>query len=402
MAEEQCREPEKCSKSTRPGSQASQSSSSTSLKTQSLTCNLQDSLMPLEAPGEGLRSQVVEAEGIEVAVAEPSSSALVKGRCESSIEHIEVTSYIAKEPLTVELQGECLRGNIEEQSEGKVLGAKASVELKVTEVWGDSPVPQPKYLHLSPSPCTDIPPQNPSIEPQDAEDEQRANKRPVEAEAHALEVLKPTLEPRGDLCEVPERARSVEVEETESGAEAEGQSKVVARGKPPEAKNRRKSLKSVSRRIKEILPEFWTTHSSMLLLQKSIPVIWSATSSFRGHEAGDRAEAKPRPHWHSGQDLSLTLRVFMFFLECTKVSEESNEHRTPSRLVCRPRKQLTLDIEHRARRLKFTLEGVLGLPRRCSLECNPALSHWTLTLVQGLMSSCLCEPAASIYEYLGH
>ncbi|KAI6097283.1 hypothetical protein EDD17DRAFT_1503034 [Pisolithus thermaeus] len=260
--EEQCREPERCSESARLGSKASQPPSSTSLEVQSLTHDLQDSSKPSKAPGVGSRSQAVKVDGIEVAAAELSSSALVQGRHESSFEHIEVTLYIAEESLTVELQGECLQGNIEEQSEGKVLGAKASVKLEVTEAWGDSPVPQPKYLHLSLSPCTDIPPQNPSIKPQDIEDEQRANERPVEAEACAPEVLKPTLEPRGDLCEVPERAGSIEVEEIELGVEAEGPSKVVARRKPPEVKIGRKSLKSVSRTIKEILPEIWRTHGS--------------------------------------------------------------------------------------------------------------------------------------------
>ncbi|KAI6105931.1 hypothetical protein EDD16DRAFT_1524263 [Pisolithus croceorrhizus] len=340
MAEEQCREPEKCSESARPGSKASQSSSSTSLEIQSLTRNSQNSLKLSKAPGEGLRSQVVKVDSIK-----------------SSFECIEVTSY--------------------------------------------------------------------------TEDEQRVNERPIEAEAHALEVLKLVPEPRGDLCEVPERAGSVEVEETELGVEAEGQSKVVAWRKPPEAKIRRKTLKSVSWRIKEILPEFWRTHNSRMdseswsrdfhneperayaaaveiytsLSQKSenclfkgyevyegkvkaphsagwstilestaisstrkstkeaalrvrtpqilykkkwTPpcvegearqlregphlcdghAIWSATSSFRGYKAGDQAEAKPRP------PLALGTRPEPYPSWCTKVSEESNEHKTPLRLVC--------------------------------------------------------------------
>ncbi|KAI6094039.1 hypothetical protein EDD16DRAFT_1529502, partial [Pisolithus croceorrhizus] len=187
MAEEQCREPERCSESARLGSKASQPPSSTSLEIQSLTHSLQDSSKPSKAPGVGSRSQAVEVDGIE-----------------SSFE------------------------------------------------------------------CIEIPP----IELRDPEDEQRANKRPVEAEAHVLEVAKLVLEPRGDLCEVPEQVRSIEVEEIESGVEAEGQSKVVARRKPPEAKIRRKSLKSVSRRIKEILPEFWTTHSSSRLSGWTISLIY--------------------------------------------------------------------------------------------------------------------------------
>ncbi|KAI6094612.1 hypothetical protein EV401DRAFT_1896284 [Pisolithus croceorrhizus] len=95
----------------------------------------------------------------------------------------------------------------------------------------------------------------PSIKLQDAEDEQRAV-------AHALKVPKPTLEPRGDLHKVPEQAGSIEVKEIRLEVEAEGQSKVVAWRKPPEAEIQGKILKSVSQRIKEILPEFWITHSS--------------------------------------------------------------------------------------------------------------------------------------------
>ncbi|KAI6129784.1 hypothetical protein EDD16DRAFT_1701221 [Pisolithus croceorrhizus] len=133
---------------------------------QSLTCNLQDSSKPLEAPGEGSRSQVVEVDGIKV------------------------TLYIAKESLTAELQGECLQGNLEEQSKEKLLGAEASAEFEATEALGDSPVSQPKYFHSSSSPHTDIPPQNPSIKPQHAKDKLRADEQLTEAEACAPEVLK--------------------------------------------------------------------------------------------------------------------------------------------------------------------------------------------------------------------
>ncbi|KAI6094102.1 hypothetical protein EDD16DRAFT_1722198 [Pisolithus croceorrhizus] len=206
-----------------------------------------DSSKPSKVPGVGSRSQAVEVD-----------------RIESSFKCIEVTSCIAKGSLTAGLQGECLRGRLEEKGKGKVLGAKASVEPETTEAWGDSQVSQPEYFHSSLPPLTDIQPQIPPIELRDMEDKQRANKQPVEAEAHALEVPQPTLEPRGDLCEVPEQAGSVEVEEIELGVEAKGQSKVVARRKPPEAKIRRKTLKSVSWRIKEILPEFWRTHSSRM------------------------------------------------------------------------------------------------------------------------------------------
>ncbi|KAI6166411.1 hypothetical protein EDD17DRAFT_1753268 [Pisolithus thermaeus] len=245
MTEEQCQEPEKCSESARPGSKTLQSSSSTSLEIQSLTHNLQDSSKPLEVPGEGLRSQVVEAEGIKVAAAELSSPPLIEGQCKSSFEHIEVTSYIAEESLTAVLQ----------------------VKLEVTEAWGDSPVSQPEHFHSSLPPHTNIQPQIPPIKLRDAEDEQRVNKQPVEAVACAPELPKPTPEPRGDLCEVPEQARSIKVKEIKLEVKAKGQSKVVAWRKPPEAKIGRKSLKSVSWRIREFLPEFWTTHNSGMDLE---------------------------------------------------------------------------------------------------------------------------------------
>ncbi|KAI6161857.1 hypothetical protein EDD17DRAFT_1508717 [Pisolithus thermaeus] len=155
QTKEQCQRLEKCSESKRLGSKASQSPSSTLLEIQSLTRNLQDSLKPSKAPGVGLRSQVVEVDGIKVAVAEPSSLALVEGQCKSSFEHIE----------------------------------------------------------------------NSSIEPQHAEDEPRVNERPIEAVACVPELPKPTLEPRGDLCKVPEQVRSIKVEEIKLEVEAEGQLK---------------------------------------------------------------------------------------------------------------------------------------------------------------------------------
>ncbi|KAI6111567.1 hypothetical protein EDD16DRAFT_1521894 [Pisolithus croceorrhizus] len=134
-AEEKCQGLEGCSKSERLGSTALQAPGSTVLK---------DSLKLLKVPGEGSRSQVVEVDGIKV------------------------TSYIVEESLTAGLCRECLQEKLEEQSEGKLLGAKASVELKATQALGNLPVPQPKYFHPS------LPPWGPSIEPQDAKDELRA------------------------------------------------------------------------------------------------------------------------------------------------------------------------------------------------------------------------------------
>ncbi|KAI6097991.1 hypothetical protein EDD17DRAFT_1508029 [Pisolithus thermaeus] len=378
--------------------------------------------MPLEAPGEGSRSQVIEVDGIKV------------------------TSYIAEESLTAELQGECLQGNIEEQSEGKVLGAKASVELKVTEAWGDSPVSQPEYFHSSLPAHTDIQPQISSIEPRDAEDEQRVNERPVKAVACALEVPKLVPEPRGDLCEVPERVGGIKVEETESGVEVERPSKVGwtrslsvetcatspsmlsqpakrggtttlcvndAHSLTPHTcsaaaveSNAGLSQKSENclfkgyevygRKVKAPHSAGWSTilestaisstrkstnETALRVRTPEIPckkkwmppcvkgearqlregphLLYGVLHRvFKAMRLGIELKQSPGTHWHSGQDLSLTLHVFMFFLEHTKVSEESDEH-------------------------LFTLEGVLSLPRRHSLE------HF-------------CEPTASIYKYLGH
>ncbi|KAI6116100.1 hypothetical protein F5141DRAFT_1062238 [Pisolithus sp. B1] len=200
---------------------------------ESLTISsLQDSSKLSKAPGESLRSQALEVDGIEVAIAEPSSSPLVEGRCESSFDHIEVTPYIAEEPLTAELQGECLQGKLEEQSEGELLGAKVSVKLEATEASGNLPVPQSEYLHFSLSPyTTNIPPQNPPIEPQDAQDEPRTDEQPIKAVALTLKVPKPTPEPRDDLCEVPEQAGRTKVEEIKSEVKVERQLKLFV--KPP-------------------------------------------------------------------------------------------------------------------------------------------------------------------------
>ncbi|KAI6128568.1 hypothetical protein EV401DRAFT_1885169 [Pisolithus croceorrhizus] len=136
--------------------------------------SLQDSSKLLKAPRESSRSQALEVDGIEVAMAEPSSSPLVKGRY--------------------------------------------------------------------------------------AQDEPRADEQPIEAVALTLKVPKPTPEPRDDLCGVPEQAGHTKVEEIKSEVEVERQSKVVAWRKPPEEKIQRKTLKSVTWRIKEILPGFWITH----------------------------------------------------------------------------------------------------------------------------------------------
>ncbi|KAI6111622.1 hypothetical protein EV401DRAFT_1890793 [Pisolithus croceorrhizus] len=371
MAEEQCREPERCSESARLGSKASQPPSSTSLEIQSLTHSLQDSSKPSKAPGVGSRSQAVEVDGIE-----------------SSFE------------------------------------------------------------------CIEIPP----IELRDPEDEQRANKRPVEAEAHVLEVAKLVLEPRGDLCEVPEQVRSIEVEEIESGVEAEGQSKVVARRKPPEAKIRRKSLKSVSRRIKEILPEFWTTHSSSRLSGWTISLIYLQqgwTRSLRVETCMTSPSALSQPAKRSGTTalrvndmhslaprtcsaaaveiytgLSQKSENYLFkgyeslegkveaphsggwstILESTAISstrkstkEVASRVRTPQIPYMKMQKPPCVKGEARQLRegphlwllwrvfsvfLEDALWSSKPLSRPLLRSSNPALSHWTLILVRGLMLSC--------------
>ncbi|KAI6106853.1 hypothetical protein EV401DRAFT_1892358 [Pisolithus croceorrhizus] len=229
------------------------------------------------------------------------------------------------------------------------------------------------------------------LEKPDTEDEQRVNERPIEAEAHALEVLKLVPEPRGDLCEVPEQAGSVEVEETELGVEAKGQSKVEAPHsggwsailKSTAISTTRKSTKEAALRVRT--PQILYTK-----MQKP-PCV-----------KGEARQLQEGPHlcymeccvefsrlrgWGSSRSKAQAptgtrdkTRALPF---CTKGSEESNEHETPLRLVC-------------------LLWRVFSVFLEDTLEHNPALSHWTLILVRGLMLSCFCEPTASIYENLGH
>ncbi|KAI6111465.1 hypothetical protein EDD16DRAFT_1521954 [Pisolithus croceorrhizus] len=118
-------------------------------------------------------------------------------------------------------------------------------------------------------------------------------------------------------------------------------------------------------------------------------VIWSAISSIQGCEAGDQAKAKPRA------PLALGTRPELYPSKCMKVFKESKEHKTPSRHVCLLQRVLLVFLED-------TLWSGELLLRPLLQSGNPALSHWTLTLIQGLMFSCFCEPKASIYEYLGH
>ncbi|KAI6097109.1 hypothetical protein EDD16DRAFT_1520813 [Pisolithus croceorrhizus] len=78
-----------------------------------------------------------------------------------------------------------------------------------------------------------------------------------------------------------------------------------------------------------------------------------------------------------------------------RFSEESDEHETPSRLVWLLWRVFSVFLED-------TLWSSKPILRPLLRSSNPALSHWTLTLIRGLMSSCFCELMASIYEYLGH
>ncbi|KAI6117416.1 hypothetical protein EDD16DRAFT_1520091 [Pisolithus croceorrhizus] len=379
----------------------------------------EDSLKLLKAPGEGSRGQAVKVEGIEV------------------------TLYIAEESLTAELQGECLRGNLEEQSEEKLLGVKASAELEL-----------------------------------------RANERPINAEACATDVLKPTPEPRGDLCEVQEQVGCTEVEEIKPRVEVERPSKVVAWRKPPEGwtwslrvetcmtspsalsqpakrsgattlcvndahslaprtcsaaaveidaslsqksenclfkgyevykgkveaphsggwssilestviSSTRKSTKEAALRVrtpKMLCKKKWMppcVEGEARWLQEGphscdghVHTLYGVLDQvFKAMRLGIELKQSPGPHWHSGQGPSFTLQVFMFFLECTKVFEESDEHETPSRLICLLWRVLSVFLED-------TLWSGEPLLRPLLRSGNPALSHWTLTLVRGLVFSC--------------
>ncbi|KAI6160467.1 hypothetical protein EDD17DRAFT_1510446 [Pisolithus thermaeus] len=199
-----------------------------------------DSLKLSKVPGGSLRGQALEVDSSEVAVAEPSCSPLVEGQWRTST----------------------VQAKWEEQNKEELLGTKPSVKLEATEAMGNIPEPQSKYLHSSSSPHTDNLPQNPLNEPQEALDKTRTVERPVKPAAHALKIPKPPLEPKDDLHEAPEQAGSRKVEEVKQKIEAEMQSKVVARRKPPEKKTRRKGLKSVIWRMKDIIPGLWTAHSN--------------------------------------------------------------------------------------------------------------------------------------------
>ncbi|KAI6124720.1 hypothetical protein EDD16DRAFT_1703506 [Pisolithus croceorrhizus] len=199
-----------------------------------------DSLKLSKVPGGSLRGQALEVDSSEVAVAEPSCSPLVEGQWRTST----------------------VQAKWEEQNKEELLGTKPSVKLEATEAMGNIPEPQSKYLHSSSSPHTDNLPQNPLNEPQEALDKTRTVERPVKPAAHALKIPKPPLEPKDDLHEAPEQAGSRKVEEVKQKIKAEMQSKVVARRKPPEKKTRRKGLKSVIWRMKDIIPGLWTAHSN--------------------------------------------------------------------------------------------------------------------------------------------
>ncbi|KAI6021762.1 hypothetical protein BKA83DRAFT_4494319 [Pisolithus microcarpus] len=126
--------------------------------------------MPLKTPEDGLRGWPLEADSIKVVAEGLNFLPIVEGHCKASFEHKEVTSYISGKSLTVDLQGDFLQEETEERNEEELLGMKASVKLKIREAMGDSLVPQSKYFCSPSSPYTDFPSQDPSIEPQDAED----------------------------------------------------------------------------------------------------------------------------------------------------------------------------------------------------------------------------------------
>ncbi|KAI5993871.1 hypothetical protein EDD15DRAFT_2366951 [Pisolithus albus] len=258
-AQEECSER---ARPARPGMMASKFPCSTSFEPYPLTHDFQDSSMPLKVPEDGLRGRILEVDSVEVVAAGSSISSPVEGRHEASFDNLHITPMMGNELLMVELQGSCLHRKPEVQNEEELLGTKASVELEVKEAMGHVPAPQPKYSQSFPSPHTDIPPQTPHNKPQDAKDEPDTDERSDEAAVDALEADKPLPEPREDPCKVLQQAGSFENEEIESDAEIEARLKVVARRKPPEVKSRRKTLKTVTRRIKELLPGFWIAYCS--------------------------------------------------------------------------------------------------------------------------------------------
>lgn len=258
-AQEECSKRERAA---RPGPSASKFPCSASLETYSLTETLQDSFMPSKVPEDDLRGQLLEVDGVEVVTAEPSHSSPVEGRHKATFEDLQVTPRMENQLLTIGLQGTRVVGKPEVQNEGELLGMKVSVKLDTTEVMGDIPAPQTKYFQSPSSPYADIPPQNSLNEPRDAKDEPDTDEQPDEAAVDALEAHKPLPEPREDPCKVLQQAGSFEIEEIKSEAEIEARSRVVARRKPPEVKSRRKTLKTVTRRIKELLPGFWIAHCS--------------------------------------------------------------------------------------------------------------------------------------------
>ncbi|KAI6100732.1 hypothetical protein EDD16DRAFT_1526342 [Pisolithus croceorrhizus] len=107
-------------------------------------------------------------------------------------------------------------------------------------------------------------------------------------------------------------------------------------------------------------------------------VIWSATSTFQGYKAGDRAEAKPRPPLAFGT----RPKPYPSCFYCTKVSEESNEHETPSRLVCLLWRVFSVFLEDALWSVRVRIQEGLGHP-----------TPW-LWVEEGY--------PASIYKYLGH
>ncbi|KAI6118061.1 hypothetical protein F5141DRAFT_1061732 [Pisolithus sp. B1] len=218
--------------------------------------------------------------------------------------------------------GEHLQAKWEEQNKEELLGTKPSVELKVTEAKGDSPVPQSKYFHSS-SPCANIPPQNPPNEPQEALDETRTVKRPVEPATCALEVLKPLLEPKDDLHKAPEQAGSHKVEEVKQKIEAKMRSKVVAQRKPPEEKTQRKGLKSVIWRMKDIIPGLWTAHSNV------------CPTSPRAVYLKGMKYMEERLYGVLHQVFKTTKLGIKLNLKHMKVFEGSNQLKTPSKLSFR-------------------------------------------------------------------
>ncbi|KAI5981597.1 hypothetical protein EDD15DRAFT_2203762 [Pisolithus albus] len=327
--------------------------------------------MPSKVPEDDLRGQLLEVDGVEVVTAEPSHSSPVEGRHEAM--YLRRLTGHSKDAKMVEKP--------EVRNKGELLGMKASVELGVKEAMGDIPAPQSKYLQSPSSPHTDIPPQIPHNEPQDAEDEPGTVEQPDEAVVDALKAPKPLPEPREDPCEVLQHAGSFKIEgwtrslSVETGGTSPGKiswltKQVRATALHVKATCPLASLNHNDAAMRIHAPSFYESESCLfegyesygdrvqwsegkvLMLQVKAPcssgwstilestaasstqkltkkapsrvripeAVWSGTSSIQGYKAGDRAEVKPRaPPVTQGKTRAFPSCFYVFLTECLKI-----------------------------------------------------------------------------------